>query len=158
MKTAKTISTIINLILMTTSLAVSQKMSTTSGSPADRAELTALNKQFIKNFIAQDTIGHNKIIHRDFVCIVNSGRIVERPQYMKAWANGYENGGYTSFLQKDEVIRIFGNTALVRSMTPWTRVKDGVTTNGADVYTDTYIKEDGRWWCVQAQITAIKQK
>jgi hypothetical protein len=45
--------------------------------------------------------------------------------------------------------------ALVKSRTNYTRTK-GETTKGSSVYTDTYIKENGRWWCVQAQITPIK--
>ncbi len=49
-----------------------------------------------------------------------------------------------------EHIRIFGNTALVKSKTNYTKTANGETVKGSSVYTDTYIKENGRWWCVQA--------
>ncbi|MBI1769704.1 MAG: nuclear transport factor 2 family protein [Bacteroidetes bacterium] len=123
----------------------------------DIAVLSKLNAQFIKNFIAQDTVAHNQIIHKDFVCIEGNGHVFERNEYMKAWAHDYQNGGFTSFAYTDEVIRIFDNMALVRSKTVYTRVNNGVTTQGKGVYTDTYIKENGRWWCVQAHITPISQ-
>jgi hypothetical protein len=118
--------------------------------------LSALNAQFIKNFINQDTASHNTIIHRDFVCIQGNGIIVRREEYMKGWANGYSHSGYKTFAFTDELIRIFGNVALILSRTPYTKEVDGKIISGSSVYTDTYIKENGRWWCVQAQITPVK--
>ena len=123
----------------------------------DRAALSALNAQFIKNFINNDTVAHNEIIHEDFMCIESSGRIVERGEYMKDWAHGYDSKVFTSFTIQDEFIRLFGNVALVRSKTVYTKIVDGKSVNGNSVYTDTYVKENGRWWCVQAQITGVKQ-
>ena len=122
----------------------------------DLRELRRLNSQFIKNFITSDTIEHNKIIHQDFVCIQGNGVIMSRGEYMREWATGYRDSKYTDFEKTDEVIRIFGNTALVRSRTPYTKVENGEISKGASIYTDTYVKENGRWWCVQAQITAVK--
>jgi hypothetical protein len=45
---------------------------------ADIAELRALNKEFIENFIHQDTVRHKAIIHPDFVCIQSDGTIETR--------------------------------------------------------------------------------
>lgn len=127
-----------------------------TGNNEDLRELQRLNAQFIKNFINSDTAKHTKIIHQDFVCIQSNGAIVTRETYMKGWASGYQDSGYTSFEKTEEYIRIFGDMALVRSKTPYTKILDGKNVKGASVYTDTYIKEKGRWWCVQAQITAVK--
>ncbi|GHN00634.1 hypothetical protein WSM22_21230 [Cytophagales bacterium WSM2-2] len=121
----------------------------------DKAALSKLNAQFIKNFVTQDTVAHNQIIHKDFACIENNGQVVHRKQYMKDWARDYSSGGFTSFSYTDEFIRIFDDIALVRSKTVYTRVKNGTVINGNSVYTDTYRKENGRWWCVQAQITPV---
>lgn len=121
----------------------------------DREQLSRLNALFIKNFIAQDTVTHNEIIHKDFVCIEGNGKIANRKDYMKAWATDYQNGKFSSFSITDEHIRIFGNMALVRSMTVYNRIANGKEVKGNSLYTDTYIKENGRWWCVQAQITPI---
>lgn len=127
-----------------------------TGNNEDLHELQRLNAQFIKNFINSDTLEHTKIIHQDFVCIQSNGTIITREEYMKGWVSGYQDSGYTSFEKTDEYIRIFGNMALVRSKTPYSKVLDGKIVKGASVYTDTYIKEKGRWWCVQAQITSLK--
>ena len=122
----------------------------------DLTRLSTLNAQFIQNFLHSDTVAHNKIIYKDFVCIAGNGKIVSREEYMKEWAHGYDRSGYTSFVMQNEMIRIVGNTALVTAETPYTYMKDGKELSGTTVYTDTYIKIDGRWWCIQAQLTPKK--
>ena len=121
----------------------------------DKEILSDLNAQFIKNFINQDVKAHEQIIHKDFVCIENNGTIVNRDDYLKAWATDFQNSHLSSFTYTDEYIRLFGNMALVRSKSIYTKFKDGKTITGNSVYTDTYIKEEGRWYCVQAQITPV---
>lgn len=122
----------------------------------DSTQLSILNAQFIKNFLNQDVTAHNEIIHKDFVCIESNGCIVQRDVYMKNWATDFDNSGYTSFTYKDEFIRIFGNVALVRAKTIYTKLVDGKAKEGYTIYTDTYIKENGKWQCVQVQITPVK--
>ena len=124
----------------------------------DSEQLSELNVQFIKNFINEDVRSHNEIIHKNFVCIEGDGSIVDRETYMKNWATDFANSGYTSFSYGDEQIRIFGNMALVRSKTTYTKIVDGKNITGHSVYTDTYIKENKRWWCVQAHITPVKNR
>jgi hypothetical protein len=124
---------------------------------SDQSLLSGLNAQFIKNFVTQDTSSHNKIIHKDFICIESSGQIVDRETYLKNWATHYSNGGYVTFSYSDEVIRMFGNMALVRSRTNYTKMVNGKIAEGNSIYTDTYIKENGAWLCVQAQITSVKK-
>ncbi len=123
---------------------------------SDLNALRELNAQFIRNYIAQDTASHSRIIHPDFVCIQNSGQIMGRDEYMEDWANDYGKSGFASFGYTDEHIRILGTVALVRSKSVWTRDVDGKKTSGSSIYTDTYIKENGAWLCVQAQITPIR--
>ena len=122
----------------------------------DHFALSQLNAQFIRNFISGDAKAHEQPIHPDFVCIENDGSIVNRNDYLEAWADDYRKSALTSFTYTDEVIRIFGSTALVRSKTVYTKTVDGEMVSGNSVYTDTYVKENGRWQCVQAQITPVK--
>jgi hypothetical protein len=122
----------------------------------DMAQLSALNALFIQNFLHNDTVAHNKIIYKDFVCIASNGKVVSRDAYMKEWAQGYDPSVYKSFVMQNELIRIIGNTALVRAETPYTYIDNGREISGTTIYTDTYIKLDGRWWCVQAQLTSKK--
>jgi ketosteroid isomerase-like protein len=122
----------------------------------DLGQLSALNAQFIRNFVTSDTVAHGALIHADFICIQGSGAIMNRTDYLNEWAHGFEKSGYEAFDYGDEEIRIFGNTALVRSKTSAVKTVDGKKTNSYTVYTDTYVKEKGRWRCVQAQITPLR--
>lgn len=123
---------------------------------SDSAQLSVLNAKFIENFIKQDVVAHDKIIHKDFICIQSTGAIILREEYLKNWATGYQKSGYTSFTYTDESIRIFENIALVRSKTVYTKTLEGREISGNTIYTDTYVKENGEWKCVQAQLTSVK--
>ena len=132
------------------------KQSVVNNRRDDMVQLSALNAQFIQNFLHNDTIAHNKIIYKEFICITSSGKVMGRDVYMKEWANGYDPSVYKSFVMQNEVIRIIGNTALVRAETPYTYLRNGEEISATTIYTDTYIKLEGRWWCVQAQMTSKK--
>src|SRR5882757_7506340 len=102
------------LLLGSVQLAIAQIMDKPTTKDSDKAILSKLNKKFINNFVTQDTVSHNQIVHRDFVCIESSGVIVGRKEYMKGWARGYKDSGYATFSMTDEFIRMFGNMALIR--------------------------------------------
>lgn len=92
-------------------------------------ELRALNARFIHNFITNDVARHDAILHLDFICISPAGARVNRADYL---------------------------TALLRSTNRSVRLKDGIETVGMTMYTDTYVREDGAWKCIQAQITPVQ--
>ena len=119
------------------------------------AELRALNARFIHNFITNDVASHDAILHKDFICITPTGARVSRANYLKAWATGYDPELIPYFDYRDELIHVFGATALVRSTNKSIREKDGIETVGMTMYTDIYMREDGAWKCVQAQITPV---
>ncbi len=119
------------------------------------AELRALNARFIHNFITNDVPSHDAILHKDFICITPTGVRVSRADYLKAWATGFDAARIPYFDYRDEKIDVFGATALLRSTNKSTRMVEGVETTGMTMYTDTYVREDGAWKCVQAQITPV---
>lgn len=131
-------------------------MTTDVSTQSDSAVLSAINKKFIDNFLNQDVPSHNKIIHKNFVCIESNGNIIPRDLYLKNWASDFDNSGYTSFSYQDEYIRLFGNMALVRAKTVYTKLVNKKSITGYTIYTDTYLKEDGGWKCIQVQITPVK--
>ena len=56
---------------------------------------------------------------------------------------------------RDELITVVGDVALVRSTNKETVRRGGEEVTSMSTYTDTYVFEDGRWQCVQAQITPV---
>jgi hypothetical protein len=122
----------------------------------DSLVLSRLNTQFIQNFINNDTVAHNQVVYKDFLCIGSNGQVIERNEYMRGWAHGYDSHIYSSFIKEKESIRLFGDMALVRSETIATINDRGNKIQKRGLYTDTYVRVNGRWWCVQAQLTPVK--
>jgi len=120
---------------------------------SDLEQLKVLNAKFISNFVNNDSASHSKIIHKDFICITSDGGFINRKDYLDWWAHGFD--GYKYWDYRDERISIFGNTALVRAKNKYVVLKDGKEVTGMSMYTDTYVKENGAWKCVQAQITKV---
>jgi len=116
-------------------------------------QLKEQNAKFIYNFVTSDSASHSRIIHKDFICITPDGASINRQDYLNWWANGFD--GYKYWDYRDESIHVFGNTALVHSKNKYIVVRDGKEITGMSMYTDIYIKENGQWKCVQAQITRL---
>jgi ketosteroid isomerase-like protein len=120
---------------------------------SDMEALKELNAKFINNFVTNDTVSHSKIIHKDFVCISSAGQCINRKDYLEGWLHGFD--GFTYWDYRDENIKIFGNTALVHARNKYMFIRDGKETTGMSMYTDVYVKENGEWKCVQAQISKV---
>lgn len=119
----------------------------------DMAQLSALNGRFINNFVTNDSVSHSKIIHKDFVCITSNGQYIGRQEYLAGWAHGFDGFKYWDY--RDENIKIFGSMALVHAKNKYVVERDGKEITGMSMYTDIYIKGNGEWKCVQAQITKV---
>jgi len=120
---------------------------------ADLKQLKKLNAAFINNFVTNDSASHSRIIHPDFVCLTSDGGYIGRQDYLNWWAHGFT--GYKYWDYREENIKLFGNTALVHAKNKYIVIRDGKEITGMSMYTDTYIKENGQWKCIQAQITKV---
>lgn len=125
-------------------------------SSKDESTLISINRQFIRNFLNNDTVEHNKIIHpSNFLFIGTNGKLLNRNEYMQAWAQGYDKTVMPEFDLEEVQVRIFDNMALIVAKTKDKKIKNGEYVTGETRYTDTYVKEKGEWKCVQVQLTRI---
>lgn len=121
----------------------------------DLNELRMLNARFIHNFVTNDVTSHDALIHPRFHYISTRGARVERADYLRQWATGFDPDVLVYWDVRDERIDIFGNSALVRSTTKYVQRSGGQEVTGMTTYTDTYVRDGGRWRCVQAHLTAV---
>jgi hypothetical protein len=120
----------------------------------DLAELVRINRQFNLNWVNGDTVAHTRIIHRDFLCVLSSrASTIDRLSYMQGWAPGAATVLYWDY--RAERIRVVGNIALVMSINVYKVRVDDKIVEKASHYTDTYLKENGQWRCVQAQLAEV---
>lgn len=122
---------------------------------ADLATLRALNARFIHNYVTNDVARHDAILHGEFICMRTNGARIARAPYLVAWATGFDPDVVIYWDMRDEAITLVGDTALVRATNKHTIVAGGRATTGMTTYTDTYVREVGRWLCLQAQLTEV---
>jgi hypothetical protein len=122
---------------------------------ADLAELRALNRRFIHNFVTRDVASHDALLHARFHCITPSGARMERAAYLDYWATAFDPAVLVYWDMRDERIECFGPLALVSASNRWVRGQGSTRVDGATCYTDTYLCESGRWRCVLAQLTPV---
>jgi ketosteroid isomerase-like protein len=123
---------------------------------ADLEELRKLNARFIANFVANDVAGHDAILHPQFAYIRANGARVDRASYLAQWATGFDPAIIVYWDTRDEWITVVGDVALVRATNKYVvRNKAGDET-GMAAYTDIYLREGGKWLCIQAQITHVE--
>lgn len=121
----------------------------------DLQDLRALNARFIHNFVTNDVPSHDALTHPRFVCITAGGAREQRAAYLHDWATGFDPEVIVYWDVRDEHIALFGDVALVRSTNKYVRRIGGQEVTGMTTYTDTYIREGGRWLCIQAQLTSV---
>lgn len=124
-------------------------------SPHARQDLRWLNAVFIENFINNDVISHDAILHAGFIAIQGDGARIDRESYLRKWATGFDPEVIVYWDVRDELITVVGNVALVRATNKHVIRRDGREMTGMTTYTDTYVYESGAWKCVQAQITPL---
>jgi ketosteroid isomerase-like protein len=126
-----------------------------SGTLREVQELRALNARFIHNFVTNDATSHAALIHPRFVCLSSAGARVDRATYLRKWSTGFSARVIPYWDVRDESIDVFGDLALVRASNKYVlRGQHGDATH-MSTYTDTYVRENGQWRCVQAQITDV---
>ncbi|MFT3908556.1 MAG: nuclear transport factor 2 family protein [Ferruginibacter sp.] len=141
------------MIKVILSMLLINSISKQSTQKKDMEQLKKLNATFIHNFVTNDTASHNRIIHKDFICITSEGRNIGRKEYMDEWSHGFDGFKYWDYRNED--IKIFGNTALVHAQNKYVVIRDEKEVTGMSMYTDVYVKENGKWICVQAQLCKV---
>jgi hypothetical protein len=118
---------------------------------APLAEIRALNDQYITAAITGDVEWYRKILADEFVCIDSDGSVLDKPAFLRQTAEPPELAEYKL---TDVEIRFYGEVALVRCTGHWL---SHAGRPGISRYVDIYVKQNGEWRVVSAQITRPAQ-
>ncbi|MEP6494597.1 MAG: DUF4440 domain-containing protein [bacterium] len=118
-------------------------------SAADYAELRQLNAGYIQAFMQEDAGWYDAHLADDFICVRADGLVVNRADFLAGTKPG---SAAAEYLLDDVAVRIHGDSAYVTALGSWRR-KDGTT--GQTRYIDAYVKTDGEWKVVSAQLTRV---
>jgi ketosteroid isomerase-like protein len=109
--------------------------------------LRRLNREYIAAYMKPDVGWYRRHLARDFVCIESDGSLQTRTTFLAAAARGPDVAAYRL---SNVRVRLYGGVALVQATGRFTR-PDG--RRGTSRYTDVYVRRNGTWKVVSAQIT-----
>lgn len=110
-------------------------------------ELLRLNEQYVQASLAGDVEWYREKLADEFVCIDSDGSLLDKPAFLRMTGLGSDLDTYRLV---DVDVRFYGDVALVRAMGSW-RAKNGDL--GVSRYVDVYVRSNGEWQVVSAQVT-----
>ncbi len=123
----------------------------TAARTSDEDAIRELNAGYVRAFMNSDAEWYDRHLTQDFACIVTSGAVVDRATFVE---NAQKPHTTVKYELSEVTIRVHGDAALVSALGTWER-KDG--TQGRTRYVDVWVRKDGEWKAVSAQLTAVPQ-
>ena len=117
---------------------------------SDEDAIRELNAGYVRAFMTSDAEWYDKHLSPDFACIVTSGGVVDRATFLDNARKAHTTVRYDL---SEVTIRVHGNAALVSALGRWER-SDGA--KGRTRYVDVWVRKDGEWKAVSAQLTAVQ--
>ena len=116
---------------------------------SDVARLRELNAGYIRAFLNEDAAWYDEHVTDDFICVRTDGSLWDKATFLAATKPGSAADDY----QLSEVaVRVHGDSGYVTALGTWRR-SDGST--GQTRYIDAYVKANGDWKVVSAQLTRV---
>lgn len=121
----------------------------TPGIITDEEAIRELNAGYVRAFLNSDAAWYDRHLTPDFMCILTSGAVVDRATFLE---NAKKAHTVVSYDLSEVGIRVHGDAALVTALGTWKRT-DGTT--GRTRYIDVWVRKDGTWKAISAQLTAV---
>jgi hypothetical protein len=129
----------------------SQLQAQATAASKDSAALVVLNQGYIDSFMKGNSAWYDAHLTPDYLCFTGDGSIISRADFLK---NTSTPMTYKAFAVDSVRVQLVApDVALVSAITPFERA-DG--TRGVSRYTDTWVRRDGTWKAVRAQIVGIR--
>jgi hypothetical protein len=110
--------------------------------------ITEMERAWATCFVTGEPGPAKDFIADDFVGITSKGARYEKPRALQDMVDS--KGKYKSMIVGDVTVRVYGEAAVARGTDTW-EMADG--SKGAALWTDTWIRRNGKWQIVAAQDT-----
>jgi len=118
---------------------------------ATAAELKQIENDWAAAEKAKDSVKLSAILDDTWVELGWDGKIVDKA---KALAE-LKTGSVDSIGMGPMTVRVFGNTAVVTGSDTEKSTENGKDTSGSYIWTDVFVKTNGKWKAVASQITKV---
>ena len=99
-----------------------------------------------------DAAAFEKLVADDWIAITPDGKSQTKPER----AAEIKSAGTVSVTLGKMKVRVFGETAVVTGTDDEVTMKDGKKSSDHYVWTDVFVKRDGRWRAVASQTALVK--
>ncbi len=147
---------IVVLIFATTSFAASQttEQKLTSKNLKAKQELIKLEEEWHNAYVRRDAAPLERILADEYIAVGGSGGSINKAQTIEGLKNDTAIYEYSTPYNMD--FRFYGDTVVVVGRTK----EKGKAQNGTEFsveyrWTDVFVKKNGSWQCVAAQVVRI---
>ena len=124
------------------------------GAAGDREQILQIERDWIQSFVTMDVAANERIVADDFLGTEPDGKRITKADIVAEVKTGEALA--SNHLNEDDVtIRFYGQTAVVNGSESW-KQKDGKT--GRFIWTDIFVKRNGKWQVVASQDLEVLDK
>jgi len=138
--------------LLSRALAVLLLAATRLAAQSDSLDLVKLNRGYVDSFMHGDATWYDAHLTPEFECLCPDGSIVHRANFIAGSKSPMTQRSFTLDSVRVKLVG-GGDVAVITAITPFVRA-DG--TAGTNRYTDIWVRRNGRWMTLQAQITPVR--
>lgn len=120
------------------------------------AELLQLERDWSQAFVKNDAAAIGRYLADDWVVIGEEGDITGRAAFLEEIRSG--RLVFEKMDLDDMKVRSYGNAAVVIGRATSAGKYQGQAFSGQSRWTDVFVRQDGGWRCVSAQLTPIGKK
>ncbi len=125
-----------------------------AGSAADREQIVQLERDWTQSFVTMDVAANQRIVADDFLGTEPDGKRIRKADLIAEMKT--EEPLASNHLNEDDVtIRFYGQTAVVNGSESW-KLKSGKS--GRYIWTDVFVKRDGKCQVVASQDLEVQDK
>ena len=144
------------LAMAISSLALSQTKDK-KAAPSSKAEqeIVKVSGEIIEAFGHTDIAALDRLLAEDYI-VTQSFGLTSKAQLMDLWKSGRVK--YTSASDKDLLVRVYGDTAVTTGILTLKGQNPNGDFTSNTRFTAVFVKQQGRWRLVAAQLTDIPQQ
>jgi ketosteroid isomerase-like protein len=109
----------------------------------EKEELIRLQQEWCRAELSRDTAALSRLLADDYALVTPEGEHIPRDQLLREI--GADGLRVISIPAEKLNVQVYGTAAVVRGLAKWS---DGSATTGQSVFTDTWVKREGKWKCV----------
>src|SRR5687767_14683476 len=141
------------LFILCVALAAQQKAAPGKAASGDIAAVQRLERAWLDAYEKHDAAAMDAIVAEDFLITFPNGQTQTKKDLMAMVRAPQRPGQSSKWRTENVVARQFGQTVVLTGRVVGEHTSGGKTTREEFLYTDTYVKQKGRWQVVASHLS-----